>query len=307
MSPTRTDFGFTQSVPTAGFRWVGVRSLRIFKTRRGEGPEVEPKFSKTERFLIERPRVEGDHHHVERSPDPVLLRRFGDLKADDTDAILAFANENGRLGDRWALYCDPTGQAQGDPFAVEVETSDGRDALFIFAEPLSSWTGSIARMHVALAVFDAWRASDRKALQRHLQWRADLIGRDVWHIDGQVVHGCESRFTDVLVVAATWLAQVAAAELNGRASPRLDVDAAGRITEWLEPSSLLACMWCELYKSIAGDTTYRRCLHCGGYFKITPGETEFRKSRIYCAGACRTRACRRRQEQAPVNKRKRAK
>jgi len=62
------------------------------------------------------------------------------------------------------------------------------------------------------------------------------------------------------------------------------------------PKSLLGALWLQLAKGIEGDIEYRQCHECGKWFEISL--EAYRKSRLFCSNACRSKAYRTRQASA---------
>src|SRR5206468_8187324 len=94
--------------------------------------------------------------------------------------------------------------------------------------------------------------------------------------------------------------------VNGRlgamASPGLRWDAeSGRMALELVPRGLLGALWLQFALAVGGNKEFRQCGQCNTWFELSP-ETS-RTNRLFCSGACRTRAHRLRQEQARAMRR----
>jgi hypothetical protein len=62
------------------------------------------------------------------------------------------------------------------------------------------------------------------------------------------------------------------------------------------PNSLLAAMWLQFAWSVTGERPVRQCETCGEWFGAAPDSG--RSDKVYCGETCRTKAYRRRKEEA---------
>lgn len=62
------------------------------------------------------------------------------------------------------------------------------------------------------------------------------------------------------------------------------------------PSDLLGAMWLQFAEAVAANKSFHRCGTCGTWFEVS--SEQYRKSRKYCSGPCRSRAYRDRKVQA---------
>jgi hypothetical protein len=69
----------------------------------------------------------------------------------------------------------------------------------------------------------------------------------------------------------------------------------GRQRMYILPKNLIGAMWLQFAQAVDGNTTFRRCAHCGTWFEISPN-SGFRTNRAYCTDPCKSKAYRKRKE-----------
>jgi hypothetical protein len=247
-----------------------------------------------------------------RSYDPMAVGGLFLTLADTAptpDGVLQFAARFGTLG-RPAL---------SGP-ATTVKDRQGQ-TVRLTDEPLELWRQQISDLAQASGLWHMLQVGDADGLAAHVRWQKDADGRDeVYYVshpdlDGGTVTPSGHVAAEGLIAAPTFhperlarpgdLALPALAyiqdqintRLAAQVSPRLVRDAErNRSTLRLVPNSLLGCVWLQFAQAVSSDKGFRRCDQCGLWFELgLPGG---RRSRLFCSGACRTRAHRARREKA---------
>jgi hypothetical protein len=231
--------------------------------------------------------------------------------APTRDAILRFAGRFGTLG-RPAL---------SGP-ATTMKDRQGR-TVRLTGEPLEFWQLQISALAQASGLWHLLQVGDAAGLAAHVRWQKDAAERDeVYYVshpgleDGAVTPSGHvaaeeliaaptfhperlARFRpgDVALPALHYVQDKINARLAGPVSSQLVWDAErNRSTLRLVPDSLLGCLWVQFAQAVANDKGFRRCGQCGLWFELGPQAG--RRSRLFCSGACRTRAHRARREKA---------
>jgi hypothetical protein len=285
--------------PTNGFRWT-VRTDG-YSWQRAAGTDAE------DVYLAEPAGFRGKD---QRTYEPMrshgaLFRRFADLDHDQ-DAILAFANEYGRLGGD-AARSIPVGKATW------------------IGESLETWARAIAGMHAAVELWAKLQAGDVEGLREHLQWtgteeptagstRGHSASAPDFLLDGffrepewaenapaiyQAAGALNRAFAsgDLIEYAQQLLESAVNKQMQGRVNTRLQrrpgTEGYSLVTE---PGSLLGAMWLQLALAIAEGHEFRRCAVCGEWFRLSASGARFKTT--YCSTACRMRAYHGRQVQA---------
>jgi hypothetical protein len=282
-------------VPPAGFHLVPIDEV---KGKHGDLPPG-PVLSRRKSDRAGSPRS-----YTPDVEEPGLFLRFASIRPDDRDAILEFAGHYGFLG------LDHT---QGIGL--------GRASLTV-CEALADWATQLVYLRHAVDVHDRLCRDDRaglggyvhlmvnggqpfywfrmpfgwdKALDRlcnpDIPPTPDPRWRPVTEPDPSV--GDDPRF-----VARTWLDQ----EVNMRLAHRVEVRfgphplRAGDPPGFrLIPHSLLALMWLQFARSVAGNREYRVCRACGGWFELVPQD---KGRKVFCGVPCKLRDYRRRRARA---------
>jgi hypothetical protein len=225
------------------------------------------------------------------------------------DGVLKFAGRFGTLGR----------PARSGP-ATTVKDRQGR-TVRLTDEPLELWQLQISALAQASGLWHLLQVGDADGLAAHVRWQKDAAGRDeVYYVshpglDGGDVTPSGHVAAEELIAAPTFHPERLArpgdlglpalayiqdrinAPLAAQVSPRLVWDAErNRSTLRLVPDSLLGCVWLQFAQAVSSDKGFRRCDQCGQWFELgLPGG---RRSRLFCSGACRTRAHRARREKA---------
>lgn len=206
--------------------------------------------------------------------EPALYRRFAALP--DTDSVLAFANQHGRL------WSNPEGDL------------------------LANWAQLIGMMRWAVELADLLRDRNRRALRKRYLYLAD---KDYWmpvEVVGVAMGSrVRGRDADILQVAATALAaQVDQMTWEGL-SPQLVHRGDLTFERVLEPQSLSQALWLQFSEALLEQRTYRPCDQCGAAIEES-GYTG-RAQHAYCSTKCRVAAHRARVRQQKHPKPKKGK
>ncbi len=329
-----TDYKLEVAVNPRGYCW---REARI------PLPDIEPPGGETfsfpddaiGRLVLE----EAEHLFPEEytktvpSEEPALFLRFADLDGS-ADAILAFANEHGLLGDLEIGFRD---EAPG--------TGEPTRPVFHAGEPLDAWRNEIASMRAALELWKLSGDSDR-AINKAMPFTpgevgtiAGVIGKpdgpgfatDLFlpnelayapkgqqpellpgplHVrqsfDGRQIAAWELEADDTVTADKSPRAQVSIvlntltnAHLAHRIGSMVVFDPAVNRTVLITlPNSLAGAIWLQFAQAMDARTNYRRCSECRQWFKVSPEVARSDKS--YCGDACRARAYRRRRNGAAL-------
>lgn len=252
---------------------------------------------------------------------PALFREFAGLPPDDEEAILAFANRFGMLGESilawWDLRPDPP--KQGATF-----------------EPLSSWAASIRELRHALRLHEIVRRGDRGAAAAVLRWglpadphpQAWFIRSDFdadpdafaawwlsenpaappeavrWQYDRmcwvQVYTGqMPSPSDDPLVVVRTWVDGHIKYRVEGMATVTYAIDPDhGRRVFQVRANHLIGLMWLQFARAVAGEKEYRACKECRTWFELGARDDGRKGRRVFCGDPCKLKDYRRRKQTA---------
>jgi hypothetical protein len=148
-----------------------------------------------------------------------------------------------------------------------------------------------------------WRmaeGNDRSALQGEIEWH-DFHGLHGFYSGGEGTgfarywtpwpppHSIRIKRNDVIAAARSVLTNRINEVLVGTidagliASPR-----GGRPSLHMVPKDLLAGLWLQFARAVAGGKEYSRCEQCGSWFEISSPEGG-RVDKRYCSTACRAR------------------
>lgn len=247
---------------------------------------------------------------------PTLFRTFADLRFEDRDAILAFANEYGDLGiDRTLTLAHP---------------DNPNNLLGVTGEPWQEWAVQISEMREAVSLWDLLRSRDGPGLSRFLRWEPAGRGSDGverphagWmysshpDVPRNVFLTPQRRFeaiipkyqqveiteADILTPASVLIQGWVNRHLERKAMPRLlHHRGLGTMVLMIVPSSLLSAMWLQLAHAIAGNKDYRACRECGNWFEVSRAEDARTARRMFCSDACKSRDYRRRRDEESSKK-----
>jgi hypothetical protein len=287
-------FSFLWPVPMNGHKWIQARV---------HGDEEDgPQWVLTEGLAI------GDNYNA-RFYAPLkakeyagLFRTFANLRYEDRDAILDFANRFGQLGIRTLIDT--------------VIERDGKRLMSGGGETWQDWMHQIVEMRLAVAIWDMIEARDLSGLSRHVQWTERgwcYDSLDLSHDSSGKAMPPGSpvrRLTwippvldlfkpDDVLMPASFLVQRWINDYLKQASPQLryDLDRGKRVLQII-PDSLLGAMWLQFAQAIDGNRKHRACKECGRWFEISTEETGLRVNRVFCSDPCKSRDYRRRKQMA---------
>lgn len=274
-------FGFTWDVPEGGFKWVKAKVVRDSPAETGE----------LETVLTDGIPLGAAHMCTRYAPLKLytgLFRTFAETPTSH-DAILAFANTYGRLG-------------EGD---VLIELPNEGQTVLGTGETRSFWANEIRALHDALFFWDAVQANDLGTLQAVIQWTGEGVRLFDMVRRGQLIASPQfhperlewMRPGDLVLPALFVVQDIVNQHLKGRVSPRLlwNKDKT-RLGLHIVPRSLIGAIWLQFAQAIDGRKEYRRCEECRTWFELSPDIA--RTSKLYCSNACRSRAYRKRQAEA---------
>jgi hypothetical protein len=288
-------FTFHWPVFKSGYRWVRGR------VHEGAGPPGEEEWALTEGFF------QGDPLGRQYSPlkdFPALFRDFAQLRTDDPDAILAFANRYGKLGiSSFMEFASP-------------EKPNSR--LVSIIETRQEWRRQILDMSEAVALWDLIRLRDRDGLSRCILWRQGGNGEH-WTYDthhelesGQAPPSGRRRmqfiepvldlfkpgdvFMPAMFLVQRWINE----HLAEHVSPHLLYDLAlGAQVLNVVPHDLAGAMWLQLARAIAGNKEYVACKECGRWIEVSHRQADRRtKRREFCSDACKSKNYRQKKDRA---------
>jgi hypothetical protein len=233
-----------------------------------------------------------------------LFRTFAALP-DDKDAIVAFADRYGLLvgGNEMMFVPLPRGD-RGARSTVVI----GGNLGSVPAERLETWRSEIAEMRELSDLWCAAKAADLKKLNLLLTWHGDDTvvyhhagGRQevVWRKKREPLPLSEG---ELIKPAQFYLAKRLTQRLEGDkehpalASPALiwDLDKNAPVLV-LTPKNLLGALWLQFAQAVSGNKVFRECDECSTWFEVS--KAAFRINRMYCSGACKAKAYRRRREE----------
>ncbi len=108
-----------------------------------------------------------------------------------------------------------------------------------------------------------------------------------------------ARFTpgDFFAPALAYVQEAVNVRLGRLVAPRLVLDdRRGGLALRLAPQTLLGAIWLQFAQAVHGGKAFRRCGQCGAWFELSPQTA--RTNRLFCGGACRSKAHRGRRERA---------
>jgi len=239
--------------------------------------------------------------------EPTLFRKFAQTKLS-RNAIKRFAKKFGFLG---------VGAAIRVP---------GRPDNSYYAEPLTLWARELMTMQMCV---DLWRNArtaneeesprHRDRLAQYIKWRdgevhfdyrasAQDLGKEYYLIEGRTIMKEEAQQNrlengDVIAPAFYLLMKEIQHQLAHFAvlpvvSWNPDQQAQQALGFGFQPTNLLAGLWLQLAQAVCADVDYSKCSDCDNWFDTSRGLQGKRSDARYCSNACRSRAYRKRKEQA---------
>jgi hypothetical protein len=299
-------FSFLWTVPESGYQWKRVRGF----TSGGGGEGTVGHQSRVEdepRWFLTDGLSPGQRYRTKRydplKTAPGLFRTFAQVPPKDRDAILAFANQYGKLGIEQALY-----EMAGD--------QPGR-LLGTWGEKHQEWVEHIDQMRRAIAIWDMVQARDAAGLSGFIRWRRADSGEEYWVYNSypdlpvndagppgprtQLIEPVEGLFNrDDVFTPATFLVQRwINTHLKDRASPRLlyQLEFGTQVLQ-IVPHNLLGAMWLQFAHVIAGNKKHRPCKECGKWIEISSEDDGRSARRMFCSDSCKFRDYRRRKDRA---------
>ena len=224
-----------------------------------------------------------------------LFREFVETPPTE-EGVLGFANKYGRLYLRYRLEHDIDAD-----FGVEVRN----------AETLDSWRYHILHMRAALLVWDDIQKNRKRNLRNCIDWGTDPQSGKKW-IKYQWHKDCPHPYIYLLTdepfkqgeiekPARMWVIEVInrmLAPIPGLGDQRTRVH---QTIKWdhdirhqpiIEPisQSLIGELWLQFALLVTTGYQLRACKECGNWFTSKPKRGP---EQVFCSGACRTRAYRR--------------
>lgn len=211
------------------------------------------------------------------------------------DGALAFANRYGYLGLR--------------------RGPDGRCG----PEPVADWVAEIARMREAVEIWNLLRKKSAGKLRTRFRleggvWRYQAppetqVALGAGTGDDAITEGMQGRKTrsarrtvkaadeDVMAAALLFLHRLVNRQLARSGAFEMFSVADGRRSGVaFVPANLHGAIYLRFALAVSRRTRTRKCVTCGRHFELAPGTA--RSDRIFCSDACRSKAYRRRQEEA---------
>lgn len=273
------------------FRW---RVAARYKWYRLECEEERSIFSRgigSHRAIAESESKKSFYYPFEA--DPQLYVAFSEV--DPTpEGISAFAERYGLLWDEHDVH--------GNSPSDEAET--------IIRNTQARWEGEISAMRLHLGL---WRLCEKKrlrTLQQVIRWdpnhhhdvrfiynprRTRDLNLAAHAINDQIASINTSpeefeRFTpdDPLLPALTYIQDAVTKKLGQESFPALIWNPDGSLVTGAMPTSLLGVLWLQLARSISSRFQFRECAVCGRWIELS--RKGARTSRLFCSGACRSKA-----------------
>ena len=249
-------------------------------------------------ILTTHPLPPGGLNAVRYSPletQPGLFRTFADTEAS-LDGIAAFANEYGFLGGWATVYFEST-----DPKTER--------RLVGVGESRTEWQNQIDDMRQAVELWDLARERDASGLAGYVTWNGpdEVVFKDPRCVTSVVIASRTHRpqvferlVPDDLTQPALYrLQEIVNTRLRHFVAPKLlwNPDHSALALRAV-PRHLLDALWLQLAQAITGNKRYHRC-PCGKWLEISLHPTTgYRRNRLFCSDACRSKAYRDRQAKA---------
>jgi hypothetical protein len=321
---SRNLFAFRWPVHHGYYRWVdtlgpvGVR----FSLKTGEclGPPSRDDEPEAYRLLVHPQDCPETYSHEPLRVSGLFLTFAG---TEPTEAgILAFADRFGALsGGRYIV----TGPAARELFATGVAYIDpyppkDTEKVLVGGELLTTWRKEIEAMRRAVFLWNLVGRGDEGSLRAHVAWVPGSKGGQsvVYRPDPQTpwprTPGARRGVVPLAYVPPPPAARAYPSgelhqpvwdfigdEINwrvqGTVSPQVGWDyASGRPALSFVPETLLGAIWLQFAQAVVGDADYRACGECGRIFEVS--RTASRADRLFCSGACRSKAYRARKGRA---------
>lgn len=307
MSEALLDFAWT--VNLGGYRWVRARLLQPLSPVAEEAPEAS--------YLVEHPN-DGKASYKARSyqpfvDDPALFLAFAALEPAP-EQIRDFAAHFGLLGNDLTQTIADAGRPVGD--MTVSHTVDGREIIHHVGrgEPLVAWMQEIRAMREAVGIWRMAEDGDTASLSHHIRWSDD---NKAVIFESDPVRPIEAPYHsqllaspdfgawalecfspgDVIGPALLFVQRVINEHLEPRASPLLSWDVRQQRSRLqVKPGGLIGALWLQFAQAVHGKTEFRSCRECGKWFQIHPDIA--RTNRAFCSSACRSKAYRKRQDEA---------
>ncbi|MCL4684960.1 helix-turn-helix domain-containing protein [Myxococcota bacterium] len=220
--------------PRDGYDLVGIE--------RGEGPPPG-------RYLV----PSGRALEPVALEDPLLVRRFAELDANDPAAVLAFATERGWLGtelEELPSNLWPAARDDGERGGDVIGATPSR----VLAEPLSAWVREVGSIREALRL-----AASKKGRAEARELVNDALG-------GGKAHPRLSATTEPRVRAAL-------------------LGSGDRVTLHPVASNLAGALWLQVAEVVSGDLYQAACVVCGRWFSAARPHARFCPGRDACRQA----------------------
>jgi len=295
---------FRMLVPETGYKWLedaDTDSPFTDKEKLGEPPYLVLNDAGPEEIF-------GRSYFPLRDV-PDLFCRFRDVGLDP-EAILAFANQYGSIGDTSRVI----GRG-GSPL--------------ISAVGISRWHDEIQAMVIVDHLWRCIQADDRQSLRRYLKWHPTefevtltigIQGKQILTKDDPLfqkkpfeplvlparhettaligprrqdpLRALRWGHADVLGPARLALMDKVNPRLQEYCHPRIYLDKDRGFAGHLTPNNLLGCIWLQFYLSIISQLKLRRCIVCGFGMDVTASRST-KKMHDHCSKNRRMRAWRR--------------
>lgn len=217
--------------------------------------------------------------------NPALFLEFSNLTENPLE-IVKFANKNGLLGPGYnePVILPKTEQMRG------IEEGEGNS--------VNVWLKEIRYMKKAVDVWFtlldlAGKLPDANADKLHPALPIDSEDQEL----KRQSQSDQQRLTIMSLVSdlRNNIAEHLSQEVDLEPVSSLS-DAKGFINLKLRPSNLLSAMWLQFALAVEEGKDFRRCIECGAWMEVTPESR--RKVARYCSNKCRSKAYRKRQEEA---------
>jgi hypothetical protein len=235
---------------------------------------------------------------------PALFRTFIDLEPTQ-EAVLAFANEYGLLGDPVASFValPATGTSAG---GLAFDIAAGVDRYIGIGEQLCGWERQIMEMRELVELWDA-ATSESALMEQRIVWHPDRVeyrNARTWALIAGSMTEPElfARFRrgERVRPALMYLQKRVNEKISEHTTARLLWDPEGTLLRLhVVPRSLVAALWLQFARAIEGQRRYLTCVQCRRWMEISPDVR--RSDARFCSGTCRTRAHRERRHRPARN------
>lgn len=191
--------------------------------------------------------------------------------------------------------------------------SQSLDDPTCYGERLAYWREAVARMHEAVALWDALRTADAALIgSAILPWTSAHIGQTFVASPRPQYMGDEARSLSLVesvecthdhlgvagvpvvapALASALLDRFINAHLHVFGAVGFGAKGRGQANLYLTSRNLLGAMWLQFALAVDGDKEFVTCKGCGDWFEI--GGDKRRQSK-HCSEACKSRAYRKRE------------